>query len=142
MIVPDVNLLIYAHLPEAKQHAAARDWMEQTLSGVDTVGFPDIVVHSFLRLTTDVRILSQPASVSRSVEAVNEWLAQSSASLLHAGPDHWQILQDLLRATGVRGSDVSDAVLAAIALEHDAVVHTTDRDFARFPGLKWKNPLE
>jgi len=116
--------------------------MEDTLSGMDTVGFPDIVVHSFLRLTTDVRILAQPAPVGRSVETVNEWLAQPSASMLHGGPDHWEILQDLLRATGVRGAEVSDAVLAAIALEHDATIHTTDRDFARFPGLKWKNPLE
>jgi uncharacterized protein len=142
MIVPDVNLLVYANQLQDPRHEAAVRWLEAALSGDETVGFAGIVVYGFVRLTTNARVFPRAIGTTQAVAVVDGWLEQPSAALIEGGPAHWEILRDLLARTGVRGPDVTDAALAAIALEHDATVHTTDRDFARFPGLKWKNPLE
>jgi len=142
VIAPDVNLLLYAYNPAAKLHVAARRWLETELGGEELVGFPGLAVHGFLRLATNPRVFPEPLSPQEAVEAVEAWLARPNAALIEAGPEHWATLRHLIIATSVRGGDISDAALAAIVIEHGAELHSTDRDFARFPGLKWKNPLE
>jgi len=141
MIVPDVNLLIYAVNRDLPQHDRARHWLESTLSGPDAVGLPWLVLTAFLRLTTNARVFETPLEVSAALNYVNGWLAQPCAHPLNPGERHWLILSQLLRQSGMGGNLTSDAHLAAIAIEHDAWLHSADHDFHRFPGLKFHNPL-
>jgi uncharacterized protein len=98
-------------------------------------------VLAFLRITTNARILEQPLSVIEASDIVDELLEQPLVGLIHPGPRHWTVLRDLMAAGQVRGPLVSDAHLAALTIEHGATLATTDRDFARFPGLRVTNPL-
>jgi len=142
VILIDANLLIYSHNAEASQHAHARVWLEETLSGPDPVRFAWVSILAFLRLTTDARVLAHPHSMNDVASIAAEWLARPNVDVLSPTPRHWTILHDLLDRGQVRGPLVSDAHLAALAIEHGATLCTTDRDFARFPGLKWMNPIE
>jgi uncharacterized protein len=142
VILIDANLLLYAYNPRAQQHDKSRVWLEGVLSGTDLVRFAWLTVWAFLRITTNARIFEQPLSTAEAEAAVSSWLAQPNAGILEPGERHWDILRGLMRQGQTAGPLVMDAVLAAIALEHGAVVCTTDRDFSRFPGLKWSNPLQ
>ena len=141
MIVFDANLLIYAYDSGATQHALARPWVEETLSGVDLVGIPWQSILAFLRFMTNRRLPGQRFSVQQASEIVDGWLGQSNIQLLTPGDQHWPLLRNLLIEGQASGPLVSDAVIAALALEYGGVLHTADRDFARFPGLRWVNPL-
>ena len=142
MILIDANLLIYAHNTEAPQHRAAQEWLESIMSGQDPVRLPWAALLAFLRLITNSRVMAHPKSLTDACAIVSEWLAQPHVDILEPTARHWEVLQEVLTAGQALGPLVTDAHLAALAIEHGATVYTTDRDFARFPGLKWKNPLE
>jgi len=141
MILVDANLLLYAYHPRAEQHAKSRAWLETALSGPDLVRFAWLTLWAFLRIATHPRVFEYPLSTSEAETAISSWLAQPAAGILEPGERHWDILRGIVDNGQAVGPLVMDAVLAAIALEHGATVCTTDRDFARFPGIKWTNPL-
>ncbi len=141
MILVDANLLLYAYHPRSEQHAASRAWLEIVLSGSELVRFAWLTLWAFLRISTNSRVFERPLTLPEAEAAVTSWLSQSLAGILEPGERHWDILRRLMREGQTTGPLVMDAVLAAIAIEHGATLHTTDRDFSRFPGLKWTNPL-
>ncbi|HXE31142.1 MAG TPA: type II toxin-antitoxin system VapC family toxin [Terriglobales bacterium] len=141
MTIPDVNLLLYAQFADSAQHASARAWWEATLSGLEPVGLPWSVLHAFVRLATNSRIMHPALEPSHALEMVASWLQRSNVMTLVPGPRHWPLFQQMMREGQCRGPLSTDASLAALALEHGAEFCTTDRDFSRFPGLRWRNPL-
>ena len=141
MIVPDVNLLVYAYNRDARDHAAARAWWEELLSSSHAVGVPWAVGCGFLRLMTHPAVLARPLAPERAVAHVRSWLDRSNVEPLDPGPRHLEILGKLLGELGVAGNLTTDAHIAALAIEHQGEVHSNDADFARFPGLRWRNPL-
>jgi toxin-antitoxin system PIN domain toxin len=142
VILLDVNLLLYAYSESAPQHARAQAWLEQALVSEEMVGLPWVAVLGFLRLSTDPRAYATPYSTHEAAEIVDALLARSNVSPVGGGERHWSILLELSRSSGLRSNLVTDAHLAALAIEYGATLYSTDRDFARFPGLKWTNPLE
>jgi hypothetical protein len=142
VILVDANLLLYAYNKRAPQYASARRWLESTLSAPEPARFSWMGLLAFLRLSTDARVFPDPFSMPDATAIVKTWLSRSNVDVLHPTERHWSILQQVLAAGQVRGPLVTDAHLAALAIEHGATLCTTDRDFARFPGLKWLNPIE
>jgi len=141
MKLVDVNLLIYAVNEDAPSHRKARAWFEATISGSDTVGFSWNVLLAFLRLTTRPGLFRNPLPVESAFDLVAAWLEQPSVILVHPGPGHLRTLRDLVLPLGTAGNLTSDAHLAALAIENGAELCSSDADFARFPRLKWRNPL-
>jgi uncharacterized protein len=131
-------ILVDANLPRVEQHERSRVWLEAVLSGPDLVPFAWLTLWAFLRIATNPRVFDRPLSTSEAEAAISSWLAQPAAGNLEPGERHWDILRGLVRDGQTAGPLVMDA---AIALEHGATVCTTDRDFTRFSGLKWTNPL-
>jgi toxin-antitoxin system PIN domain toxin len=141
VILIDANLLLYAYHPRSEQHEKSRSWLESVLAGPELVRFAWLTLWAFLRIATNSRVFARPLSTSEAEAAISSWLAQPAAGILEPGDRHWDILRDLVRDGQATGPLVMDAVLAAIAVEHGALLCTTDRDFARFSGLRWANPL-
>ncbi len=141
MILIDANLLLYAYHPRAEQHETSRAWLEATLSGPELVRFAWVTLWAFLRIGTNPRAFERPLSTPEAEAVVSSWLAEPCAGILEPGDRHWDILRGLVREGQATGPLVMDAVIAAIALEHGATLCTTDRDFSRFSGLRWTNPL-
>lgn len=141
MIVPDANLLIYAYNKDVRVHAAAAGWLEKLLSGTETVGFSWVVMLAFLRISTKRGLNRRPLSPASALGIVESWLGAPPARVIHPTDRHTAVLRDLMAGLGITGDLSSDAHLAALAIEHGAVVHSADTDFARFPGLSWVNPL-
>ncbi len=141
MIVPDVNLLVYAYNSDAPAHVAAREWWEDLLSGETPVRIPWAVCCGFVRLMTHPAVLVAPLSTEEAVAHVRSWLTQPNVECQNPGPRHLDFLLLALRQAGVGGNLVTDAHIAAVAMELQAEVHSNDADFARFPGLRWHNPL-
>jgi uncharacterized protein len=141
MILVDANLLIYAVNQDAPLNRKAKPWLESVLSGTETVGFSWSVLLAFLRLTTRPGLFRRPLPVDTAFDLVASWLDQAPATIVHPGPRHLSVVRELLRALGTGGNLTSDAHLAALALEHGAELCSSDTDFARFPALKWRNPL-
>lgn len=142
MIIPDLNLLIYAHHAADPRHAAARAWWEGCLNGSEPVGMAWATLLGFVRLTTHRQVLVHPLPVATATGVVEEWLDQPIVRVLVPGREHARHCFGYLRKLGVAGNLTTDAHLAALALEYQAELHSTDNDFARFPGLRWRNPLE
>ena len=140
MIVVDANLLLYAYDPGSPQHETARRWIEQAFSGRELVGIPWQTVGAFLRIITNSK-LGRRVTLDRAVEVVDRWLEQPNVRLLTPGERHWVVFRQMLMEGQARGPLLTDAQLAALTIEHGGVLHTTDRDFSRFPGLRWTNPL-
>ncbi|HEV2840482.1 MAG TPA: type II toxin-antitoxin system VapC family toxin [Chthoniobacterales bacterium] len=141
MILPDTNLLIYAYNRDARQHASAHSWLEENLAGVEPIALTWATLSGFLRVCTNRRAVAKPISVEQAIEIVDEWLAQPTVHIIRPGERHWSILTRMLQALKVGGNLVSDAHLAALAIEHDCELCSPDSDFARFPELRWRNPL-
>lgn len=141
MILPDVNLLVHAYNAEAPNHAAAKAWWERTLTAGTAVFLPWAVLLGFVRLTTSPRVAPRPARVDLACAVVERWLARPGVSVLHPGDRHAEIVFGLLRGLGTGANLTTDAHLAALALEFDLELCSTDADFARFPGLRWRDPL-
>lgn len=141
MILVDANLLLYAYQPRAAQHDKSRKWLESVLSEPELVRFSWLTLWAFLRIATNSRVFEKPLTIDEAEAIVGSWLAQPNAGIVEPAERHWEILRELLSDGQTTGPLVMDAVLAAIAMEHGATLYTTDRDFSRFPGLKWVNPL-
>jgi uncharacterized protein len=141
MILIDANLLLYAYHPQSNQHEASRAWLENIFSGSELVRFAWLTIWAFLRISTNPRAFERPLATTEAEAAVASWLSQPQVGILEPGERHWDILQELMRNGQTVGPLIMDAVLASIAIEHGVILHTTDRDFSRFPGLKWTNPL-
>ena len=141
MIVPDVNLLVHAYNADSPRHDRARKWWETALNGSKPVGLPWAVLLGYLRLTTNRQILAAPLSASAACDHIRSWLNRPVASIIHTGDGHAEILFGLLEHVGTASSLTTDAHLAALAIEHQADLHSTDADFGRFPGLRWVNPV-
>ncbi len=140
MIVLDANILLYAYGIASPQHEKARRCVETLFSGTDPVGLPWQTVVAFLRISTNVR-LPGSRSIRTAVEEVEEWLKQPSVRVLAPGEGYWRLLRKMVEEGQASGPLATDAAIAALALENGAVLYTADRDFARFPGLRWANPL-
>lgn len=142
MILVDANLLIYAVDSDAPQHTKARRWLEQLLSGDAAVGLPWVVVLSFLRITTRPGVLRRQLSAEQAVAFVDEWASQPYVELVSPGPEHWPLLKTLLGEVGAAGNLTTDAHLAALAIERGYELASTDHDFRRFTGVRFRDPLE
>lgn len=141
MILADANILLYAEDTLSEHHDAARTWWDGQLSGHEPVGLCWPVLTAFVRIGTNPRLQRRPLTLGEAIARVQSWFDQPCVRLLEATDGHWTVFQRMLRAGNATANLVSDAHLAALALEHNCVLYSTDTDFARFRGLKWKNPV-
>ena len=141
MLLPDVNVLIYAHRPESNEHGAYRDWLVAAATGLETVGLCDPVLAGFVRIVTHPRVYRDPTPPKIAVEFCTALLQQPTVERIRPGDRFWSIFTDLMVGTRSRGNDVPDAWLAAMAMERDATWISDDADFGRYDGLRWKRPL-
>lgn len=141
MKLPDVNLLLYAYDEESAFQAEARAWLERTLSGTEPVGLAWAVLVGFARISTSPTIYATPFTAVEALDLIDEWLAQPIATVVHPTERHAVVLRELLEPLGTAGNLVSDAHLAALAIEHGAELYSRDNDFSRFAGLRWVDPL-
>jgi toxin-antitoxin system PIN domain toxin len=139
--VPDVNLLLHAYNRESPVHTAARTWWEALLNGTTPVGLSWVAMLGFIRIVTHPQVLANPMPVATACRHVRSWLGRPAVIVLHPGSRHAEIVFGLLESLGTAGNLTTDAHLAALAIEHQAELHSTDADFARFPGLRWRNPV-
>jgi len=141
MILVDANLLLYAEDSLSEHHQTARTWWDAQLSGAEPICLCWPVLTAFIRIGTNVRLHRRPLTLGEAVERVQSWFDQPCVRIIHPGEQHWAIFQVMLRDGKAIGSLVSDAHLAAMAVEHNCILQSTDMDFARFKGLKWNNPI-
>ena len=141
MIVPDTNLLIYAHYALSPEHQAARRWWEGLVASSEPVGIPWVVSMGFVRVITNPSAMDSPATPEQAVDFVRGWFEYPHVTPIEPGSDHLTHLRRILAAVGRGGNAVPDAHIAALAIEHDAEVHTHDVGFRRFPGVRWRDPL-
>ena len=146
MIVPDVNLLIYAYTERAPAHETARRWLESLFNGTEEVGLPWLVTVGFVRNMVNPRVFDSQISQDVAFDIILQWFSYSHIQPLNPGPRHLHYLGETLSATGssatmAAANRVPDAHIAALAIEHDAEVHTSDEGFERYRGLRWRNPL-
>ena len=137
----DVNVLIYAHRAEMKEHAEYRRWLENLLNGDSAFGMAREVLSGFMRITTHPRIFDPPTPLDGAIDFVNTIREAPTCVPIAPGPRHWEIFTELCRSAGAKGNLIPDAYLAALAIESGSEWVTTDRDFSRFPGLSWIHPL-
>lgn len=141
MIVLDANILLYAYDAASNQHAKARAWVEEVLSGTDPVGLPWQTITAFVRIVTNPRLSGKRLTPSEVIDLVDQWVTQPNVRLLGPGDHHWSFLRQTILEGQARGPLITDAQLAALTIEHGGMLCTTDRDFSRFPGLRWQNPI-
>jgi toxin-antitoxin system PIN domain toxin len=137
----DANLLLYAVHARAERHAGAREWLTAQLNGSRRVGFPWWSLGAFVRIATHPRAFPRPLSPATAWDRVSDWLAAPVAWIPEPGPEYPRILGRLIADHDVRGNLVPDAMLAALAIEHGLTLCSTDTDFARFPNVRWEDPL-
>jgi len=136
----DANVLLYAVNSDAVHHERSRRWIDGALSGEDTVAFAWIALLAFVRLSTKVGLFPAPLTVVQAMDRVDAWVGAGPAVVVEPTAQHGTILRSLLRSVGVGGNLVSDAHLAALAIEHRCGILSFDNDFARFPGVDWTVP--
>jgi toxin-antitoxin system PIN domain toxin len=141
MILTDVNVLVYAHRADAPGHLAYREWLESLINGDAAFGFSELVLSGFLRVVTHPRVFNPPSDLNSAFAFAQAIRNQPNAVPISPGPRHWNIFQHLCEVAGVKGNLVPDAYLAALAIEMGCEWISTDRDYSRFPGLKWRHPL-
>jgi toxin-antitoxin system PIN domain toxin len=137
----DANILLYAYNQHSPQQSAAQRWLTKLLESNEAIAIPWVTIWAFLRIATNSRIWAGPLTTSAAFEVIHEWLQQPGVVVLQPGPLHAEILGRLLSKYGVAGSLVTDAVLAALAVEHGATLASTDQDFRRFSEVRWVNPV-
>ena len=142
MLLFDVNVLVYAHRSDSPNHAAYLSWLESIVNSDEAYGIFDIVLSGFLRVVTHPRVFHPPSSLDAAVAFANELRKQTNCVLIAPGPRHWEIFTRLCQTAGAKGNLIPDTYLAALAIESGSEWITTDRGFSRFPGLKWRHPLE
>ncbi len=141
MIIPDLNLLLYAYNPHIPQHEKARRWWEGTMRSDELIGLPNEICLGFVRIATHPSLGRAAVHLERARGVVEGWLGLSQVRVLIPRPNHFQSAMELLARTMGAGALVSDASLAVYAIHNRATLCSNDSDFARFPGLEWTNPL-
>jgi toxin-antitoxin system PIN domain toxin len=142
MLLPDVNVLVYAAIRDAPDHARYAAWLDGLVNGPEAYGMSDVVVSGFLRVVTHPRIFREPLRIDEALSFAELVRGRPQCVSISPGPRHWPIFSELCRTSGVRGPLVPDAWFAALAIESGSQWVTTDRDYARFPGLRWRHPLD
>ena len=141
MELPDVNVLIYSHREDAPEHDRYAAWLAGLVDGAAPFALSSVTLSGFLRIVTNPRNFQPATPMELAVAFCRQLMARPTAAFLQPGARHWPIMIDLIERSGVRGAMVSDAYLAALAIEHGCALVSTDSDFARFPGLRWRHPL-
>ena len=141
MILPDVNLLVYAYNSDAPWHQQARRWWETCLDGSQPVAIAWVVALGFVRRMTSRAVMQRPMAMEVAIQHLGRWLERPSVLILQPGPRHVIILSSFCEAGVLQSALLTDAHIAALAIENQAVVHSNDSDFSRFAGLRWSNPL-
>jgi len=142
MIIPDINILVHAYNKDAREHRTARAWWEATLGSPRAVGLPWASILGFIRVSTIRRLTERPLFPREATGHVRGWLSAPNIQIIHPGVRHAQLVLGMLDELGTAGNLTTDVHLAALAIEYQAEVATTDTDFARFRGLRWFNPTE
>ena len=142
MLLPDVNVLIYAHIEDSTHdHARYADWLSRLATGAEPFALSVLVLAGFIRVATNPRVFDPPSTLDQSFAFVSSLLERPQARVIGPGPDHLEILERICRESGAAGKLVGDAQHAAVAIEHGCTMVSTDSDFSRFPGLRWQHPL-
>ncbi len=141
MILPDLNVLLYAYNPHVPQHAVARDWWQGALEGEELIALPHEVLFGFVRVATNRRLGAAAVPLAAAHAVVETWLSLPQARIVHPTAGHFARVMALMHSAFATGAVLSDAILAAYAIEHRACLCSNDSDFSRFKGLDWKNPL-
>jgi toxin-antitoxin system PIN domain toxin len=139
--LPDVNLLLYGIDEASPRFEHARGWVEGLFGGRETVALTWVVLLAFVRLTTKPQVMESPFTVDEALDVVDGWLARPNVVVIHPTDRHAAILRELLGPLGSGGNLTTDAHLAALAIEHGAELCSSDADFSRFPGVRWRDPL-
>jgi uncharacterized protein len=137
----DVNLFLYAVDEASPRYEPAHAWVQETLSGSETVALSWTTLVGFVRLSTRANLFEQPLQVEDALDLVDGWLAQPCTTVVNPTERHSAVLRELLAPLGTAGNLTTDAHLAALAIEHGALLCSCDADFSRFPGLRWIDPL-
>ena len=141
MILVDANLLLYAEDQLNPRHGAAREWWDAQLSGASPICLCWTVLCAFIRISTNSRVFEHPLSLGQGIARVQDWLDQPCTRIVYPTERHWVVFQQLLVDGQAVANLVTDAHLAALAIEHGCELISTDADFRRFPKLKWRNPI-
>jgi toxin-antitoxin system PIN domain toxin len=141
MLLPDVNVLVYAFRPDCPDHGAYLDWLERLVNGPQSYGMSEAVLAGFARVVTHPRVFQHPDRVESALRFADQLRERPNCVLITPGRRHWSIFSDLCRRVNAKGSLIPDAYLAALAIESGCEWITTDRGYARFPGLNWRHPL-
>ncbi len=141
MILPDVNVFVHAYREDAPEHEAFRGWLDEVVNGDAAFGLSDLVLQGFLRVVTHPRVFSPPSPIDHALGFADALRAHPNCVHVVPGPRHWEIFGRLCRQGGVKGNLVPDAFLAALAIESGSEWITTDRDYSRFSGLRWRHPV-
>jgi toxin-antitoxin system PIN domain toxin len=141
VILPDVNVLVYAHREDAVQHAPAKAWLQAALAGAEPLGLSDLVLSGFTRIVTHPKVFVAPTPTSRALEFADHVRSSPRAVRVEPGARHWSIFRDLCLDAKAKGNLVPNAWFAALAIEAGGTWITTDREYARFPGLRWRAPF-
>jgi toxin-antitoxin system PIN domain toxin len=137
-----VNVLVYAHRADTRDHARYREWLDGVVNGPQSFGLPDLVLSGFVRVVTHPRVFADPTPMAQALAFAEALRSVPNRVRVVPGERHWGIFTRLCRDADVRGNLVPDAWFAALAIESGSEWITTDRDYARFPGLRWRHPLE
>jgi toxin-antitoxin system PIN domain toxin len=141
VILPDVNVLVYAFRKDSENHLAYLRWLEDTVNSSSQYGLSDLALSGMLRIVTHPRVFNKPSSLADSLEFIQQLRSQTNCLSISPGSRHWEIFEELTRNVGARGNLIPDAWFAALAIEHGCEWITTDHDFSRFDGLNWRHPL-
>lgn len=141
MILPDLNLLLYAYNPYVPQHAAAHQWWTSVVNDDELIGLPYEITFGFVRIATNQRLGTAAIDLKTARSTVESWLDLPQVRILTPSPNHWRNVLDLMESAQASGAVFSDAVIAGYAIDHRATLCSNDADFSRFKGLKWLNPL-
>jgi toxin-antitoxin system PIN domain toxin len=142
VLLSDVNTFIYAHRPESPRFDEHREWLTAALQGAEPFGISELVLSSFVRVVTNRRVFVEPTPTAVALDFCAAVLSAPAVLSVHPGRRHWGLFDALCREVGARGNAVPDAYLAALAIENGATWVSSDRGFARFPGLRWVLPLD
>ena len=141
MVLPDINVLVYAHREDTAHHADCRAWLEAVLNGDEAYGVSALVLGGFARVVTHPKVFTKPSTIVDAFAFADQVRNQPNCVLIEPGPRHWEIFRRLCNETSVKGNLVPDAYLAALAIESGCEWITHDRDFSRFAGLRWRHPV-
>ena len=142
MVLPDVNVLVYAHREDTAKHGAYRAWLESVVNGDQAYAISDLVLSGFVRVVTHPKVFKRPSTLADAFAFAEQVSDRANCIRVEPGPRHWDLFRRLCLAAGAKGNLVPDAYLAAIAIESGCEWISTDRDFSRFTGLRWRHPLD